>query len=33
MEKYEYYVVEKKPSVAWVYLNRPEKRKPNFTGK
>jgi len=26
MEKYEYYLVEKKPPVAWVYLNRPEKK-------
>ncbi len=26
MEKYEYYAVEKKPPVAWVYLNRPEKK-------
>ncbi len=24
--KYEYYLVEKKPPVAWVYLNRPEKK-------
>jgi len=28
MEKYEYYAVEKKPPVAWVYLNRPEKKMP-----
>lgn len=26
MEKYEYYLVEKKPPVAWVYLNRPKKK-------
>jgi len=26
MEKYEYYLVEKKPPIAWVYLNRPEKK-------
>ena len=26
MEKYEYYLVGKKPPVAWVYLNRPEKK-------
>ncbi|MCD6485757.1 MAG: crotonase/enoyl-CoA hydratase family protein [Syntrophobacterales bacterium] len=26
MDKYEYYLVEKKPPVAWVYLNRPEKK-------
>jgi len=26
METYEYYLVEKKPPVAWVYLNRPEKK-------
>jgi len=26
MSKYEFYIVEKKPPVAWVYLNRPEKK-------
>jgi len=26
MQEYEYYLVEKKPPVAWVYLNRPEKK-------
>ena len=26
MGKYEYYIVEKKPPIAWVYLNRPEKK-------
>lgn len=26
MSKYEFYLVEKKPPVAWVYLNRPEKK-------
>ena len=26
MQSYEFYLVEKKPPVAWVYLNRPEKK-------
>jgi enoyl-CoA hydratase len=26
MSKYEFYLVEKAPPIAWVYLNRPEKR-------
>ena len=26
MSEYEFYLVEKKPPVAWVYLNRPEKK-------
>ena len=25
MSKYEFYIVEKKPPIAWVYLNRPDK--------
>ena len=25
MSKYEFYLVEKKPPIAWVYLNRPDK--------
>lgn len=26
MSEYEFYIVEKKPPIAWVYLNRPEKK-------
>ena len=26
MSEYKFYVVEKKPPIAWVYLNRPEKK-------
>jgi enoyl-CoA hydratase len=26
MKEYEFYMVEKKPPIAWVYLNRPEKK-------
>ena len=26
MSEYKYYLVEKKPPLAWVYLNRPEKK-------
>jgi enoyl-CoA hydratase len=26
MNKYDFYLVEKKPPIAWVYLNRPDKK-------